>query len=569
MKDVVLLLLLALALVSPAGAEPASGPAGDSRGLEKALAIDVRSAPLADVLARAAEASGVRMTAAPPAGDQRVTVHAARATVGELQSALRDLLRLRVSRRGSGAAERYTFSDDPHRVAQADAWRLRQAQTFLQSLERTTAAVAAGRDTETARTLRERSHREHPEFPDAALDAISADYLRQSLLLTPLTPALRGRLIQAGSVSLPLAWLSPRDQELLAAFARGGPGRAALDESPWLPGGSPARAQYWLLYGDRWTDEMLLAQAGAPGAWSTAMLPSILFRQRDDSALYPEAAERPDDPDVWRRLPPQFTTAGKDWDSLLTDLAATMQIRLAADSYARPWLFQTDQPLPEVAGIRLRDALDRLCRQHGYFWWKQDGWYLLRSRNWVAERRVAVPDRLLRGWVESVRATGALPAQDLFQLAALTNEQLLTLDVEALGAGNADVPSGGLDPNEAALISTGLLFFRTLPPAERSLAWAGELPALWLPPAQQEWFAAVAAQYGVPLLPENAESWSFAVRQEFGSRPEGEAGSREPVSGSVAVEWRFGPGVVVRASVDVSDRTLLRTVEPANPSSAR
>ena len=78
--------------------------------------------------------------------------------------------------------------------------------------------------------------------------------------------------------------------------------------------------------------------------------------------------------DVWRRLPPRFETAGKDWDSVLTELSGTMEIKLAADSYARPRLFDADEALPDVAGIPLRDALDRLCRQHGYFWWKQNGW---------------------------------------------------------------------------------------------------------------------------------------------------------------------------------------------------
>src|SRR5919202_4848467 len=107
-----------------------------------------------------------------------------------------------------------------------------------------------------------------------------------------------------------------------------------------------------------------------------------------------------------------------------------MKIKLAADSYARPLLFNTDRRLPDIAGLTLRDALDHLCEQHGYFWWRQNGWYLLRSRNWVEESRVAVPDRLLRGWVESARADGALSEPELVQLGSLTNEQLLTLNLQ-------------------------------------------------------------------------------------------------------------------------------------------
>src|SRR5207249_2267375 len=96
---------------------------------------------------------------------------------------------------------------------------------------------------------------------------------------------------------------------------------------------------------------MLLAQVGVPGAWKSAksaMLPSILFRQRDDSALYPQAAEHPDDPEAWRRLPPRFETAGKDWDTVLGDLATTMEIKLATDSYARPTRHSHGRATPDA-----------------------------------------------------------------------------------------------------------------------------------------------------------------------------------------------------------------------------
>jgi hypothetical protein len=334
-----------------------------------------------------------------------------------------------------------------------------------------------------------------------------------------------------------------------------------------VPGGPvTARVQYRLLYGDRWTGPMLLAQVGAPDEWTSAMLPFVLFRQQDDSSLYPEAAVRPDDPDVWRRLPPHFDMAGKDWDTVLDELAKRMEIKLAADSYARPWLFNTDRPLPEIAGIPLRDALDRLCQEHGYFWWKQNGWYLLRSRTWTEESRVAVPDRLLRGWVASARARGALTAPELFQLGTLSDEQLLTLNLESAAPGSVEFLGSGFNPNEAVLMANSLLLFRTLPPVQQQVALTDRLPALWLPVAQQNLFAAVAAQYGVELLPENAENWSFRLRQSFGG--EGEPGARG-VAGDVSVEWQFGPSEARHAWLTISDRALHRKEEPANPSNVR
>jgi hypothetical protein len=589
-----LFLTLMLALSLPAGARPgwaaaATGAAAKMPRREKAIAVDVRGAPLADVLSRASEATGVKMGAAGAVGDQRVTLHAGRTTAGELQQALRDLLRLRVSEAGTETSARYSFREDTHFAAQQEAGRLRQANAFLDALFRTAGGFAAGQEAATVRSVRQRFRTEHPEFSDAMLAPVTADYLRQSLLITALPAALRSQLARSGWISLPVPWLSPAAQTLLAAFAQSGAGWTALDEGVLQSGPVTARVQYRLFYGDRWTGPMLLAQVGAPGAWTSAMLPSVLFRQQDDSSLYPEAAVRPDDPDVWRRLPPHFHMAGKDWDTVLDELAKSMEIKLAADSYARPWLFNTDRPLPEIAGIPLRDALDRLCQEHGYFWWKQDGWYLLRSRNWTEESRVAVPDRLLRGWVASAQARGALTASDLFQLATLSDEQLLTLNLESQPAGGVEFLGSGFDPNEADLIANGLLLFHGLPPVQQQMALTDGLPALWLPAAQQNLFAAVAAQYGVELLPENADTWSFRIRQAFsGEQEEGATavfgpkragtpalpgsereGSTHPVSGDVSVEWHLGPGADERASVTISDRALHRMEEPANPSNVR
>lgn len=583
MVPAILILTLGLLLAGPLAAAPADAPPspstpaarGEARAevppLEKPLAISVRSAALSDVLRHASQASGVTMTATGPAADQRVTLHAGRATAGELQAALRALLRLRTSRRGEGPAERFAFSHDPRLTAAAEAWRLRQADALGQAVLRTAGAFASGREEATVRALAGRFRQAHPEFPASALAALDADYLRQSLLFLPVTPARRAQLGQTGWLSLPLAWLPPGEQQLLASFAQGGEGRGAMDAALWEDGLMGPRVQYRLLYGDRWTDRMLLAQVGTPGSWTSAMLPSILFRQRDDSALYPQAEERPDDPDVWRRLPPRVEIAGKDWDSALVELAQSMQIRLAADSHARPWLFNTDRPLPEIGGIPLRDALDRLCQAQGYFWWKQDGWYLLRSRTWAEESRVAVPDRLLRQWVAAVQEDGALAAPELLQMAALTDEQLLTLDLQSRPPGSAEFLGAGFDPEAAALMANSLLLFRSLPPAQRELALEEGVPAVWLPPAQQNLFAAVAAQYRIALLPEDAESWRFRIRQSFPSAGEREAAlpTARRVSGTLTAEWRFGNALVVRAPFLLSDRPLHQRVESQSPPNAR
>jgi hypothetical protein len=549
-------------------AQPArAATGGESPGppREKAIAVDVRSAALADVLTRASEATGVKMTAGGAAGDQRVTLHAGRTTAGELRQALQDLLRLKSRPSGTDTSPEYSLTADHAFAGQVEAWRLRQTNAFMDSLLRTASGFEGGREAKTLEATRDRFRRDHPEFTETMLAPLTADYLRQSALVTALPPAARTQLARSGSISLPVAWLWPAAPSLLLAFAQSGAGWFALDQDAVGTGAPVSRVQYQLLYGDRWTDRMLVVQIGAPGEWSTAVLPFILFRQQDDSALYPAAAERPDDPDVWRRLPPHFDTR-RDWDSVLVELAKRMGIKLAADSYARPWLFHADQPLPDISGIPLREALDRLCRQHGYFWWKQDGWYCLRSRAWTEENRVAVPDRLPRGWVESIRARGALSGSELFQLAGLSEEQLLTLDLESSPPGSDQFMSSGFNPNEAALMANGLLLFHLLPAQEQELALTAGVPALWMPAAPQNLFAAAAAQVGAPLLPEMAESWGFRVRQGFGSVVE--AGDH-PVSGEVSVEWQWGPGDLARAAVSISDRALHRMEDTANPSNAR
>src|SRR5205085_6470533 len=195
----------------------------------------------------------------------------------------------------------------------------------------------------------------------------------------------------------------------------------------------------------------------------------------------------------------------------------------------------------------------------------------LRSRTWVSESRVAVPDRLLQRWVESVRARGELTEPDLLQLAELSDEQLLTLDLESEAPGGTEFFGGGFDADSAALMQNGLFLLRSLPPAQRELALTDGVPALWLPPAQQNMFAAVAAQHGILLLPEEAQSWSFRVHQDF-RRGQTTGPSSRPgsgFSGEVSVEWHFGAGQATRAGVTLSDRALHRTVDTTIPSEAR
>lgn len=596
----VLALLGPCATAAPArdadAVRPTAGRAARGAAREKSLSIDVRSAPLADVVAEMAAAGGVTMrlgralkpSTSTGAGDQRITLYADRASVGDFQHVVAALLRLQWTHdepearsggqasTGRSRALSYTLDDDPQARAQASALRRRQANHFLDGVQATAAAVASRASAAPyARQLRDTFGRGHPEFDARTLEKIDVDFLRQSLLATPLTLPLRTQLTQSRWIGFPLGWLDDAHAALMTAFLYGEPGAgpaeghaAALLHDPDALAQSGARLQYRLVFGDRWTDTLLVTQVGAPGNWKTAILPSILYRHEDGSAIYPESRKRPSDASVWRRLPPRFAAVAGNWDDTLVRLARAMKINVASDSYTRPQIFDITQKVSDLAGLPLIDALDRLSSAYGMFWWKDGDWYLFRSRTWGEEENVAVPDRFLRRWTESVRQSGALSADDLNLLGTLGDEQIMTLNLLAASSpvgGVADGTGavlGALDLDGAWLAQAGLLLFRSLAPAQRQLALNGGLPALWLAPTQQQFFAAVAAELGFVPEPEALPEWGFAIEQRF-PRTSGERG---PVSGAVSLVWRFGPTLRRVAEVAVSDARLLpRREEPPIP----
>jgi hypothetical protein len=591
----VVALLGPCATAAPArdAARPAAGRAARGAALEKELAIDVRSAPLADVVEGMAAAGGVTLrlgralkpSTSTGAGDQRITLYADRASVGDFQHVVAALLRLQWTQdepearsggqasTGRSRALSYTLDEDPQARSQASALRRRQANHFLNGVQATAAAVASPASSATyARHLRDTFGRGHPEFDARTLEKIDVDFLRQALLATPLTLSLRSQLTQSRWISFPLGWLDDAHAALMTAFLYGEPGAgaaegqaAALLRNADALAQTGARLQYRLVFGDRWTDTLLVTQVGAPGNWRTAILPSILYRDEDGSAIYPESRKRSGDASTWRRLPPRFQPVAGSWDDTLVRLARAMKINVASDSYLRPQIFDIDQKASEVAGLPLRDALDRLCRAYGMFWWRDGDWYLFRSRTWVEEENVAVPDRFLRRWTESVRQDGSLSADDLDLLGTLGDEQIMTLNLLAASSPVGGVADGtgavlsALDLDGAWLAQAGLLLFRSLAPAQRQLALNGGLPALWLAPTQQQFFAAVAAELGFAPEPAALSEWGFAIEQRFPRTP----GERGPVSGAVSLVWRFGPALRRVAEVAVSDARLAsRREEP-------
>jgi hypothetical protein len=540
---------------SPAAKPAEAAPAAAEPAAPRPLAVDVRNATLSSVVAQMASVAETHLRVDADLGDERVTLYAGRTNPEEFQRALATLFGYRWVTEGGGEDPARLLTRNPEFTTRVLALERRQWSHFLRRLRETGTSIASGSETDTVQQVREDLQRRQPEIDDATLKDVSVDFLRQALLISPVTGSLQDQLVRVGWASVPFHWLGAADQRLLASFASNGGLREPLGREPGagdvsLPN---SRVTYRLIYGDRWTDTLLWVQVGAPGDWATAILPSILFREEDGAAAYPQVKQPPNDPDVWQRTPGRFDVKDKSWNQILAELGAAMNLKIASDSYLRPPLFEPQVPRHSIAGVPLRLALDLLARDHGMFWWKEDGWYYFRSRTWPEESRVAVPDRLLVGWTNDIRQTGRLSAADLDQMGSLSEEQLLTLGLMANSRKSSAPRLAAFDPTKASLVATSLLLFRSLTPVQREQALSGDgLPAMWMSPAQQYLYTAVAADHGYVLEPEEAASWGFALEQAWNAPP-----ATQPVNGRVRMRWSFGPGLEETADMGLSDALLL------------
>jgi hypothetical protein len=111
---------------------------------------------------------------------------------------------------------------------------------------------------------------------------------------------------------------------------------------------------------------------------------------------------------------------------------------IVADAYTRLY------PAKEVSaqGQPLHGLLDRLAEKMRLRWRLEGAkgasagtekrWLQVRSTTYYYDRLKEVPNRLLTRWAESRRRHGALPLDDLVEIAGLTDAQL---DAEEMGAG--------------------------------------------------------------------------------------------------------------------------------------
>jgi hypothetical protein len=547
---------------APPGAVPT--PAGQPAlaATSRKFALEVRAAAVGEVASRLGSALGVPLSVEAPLAEQRIMARAAETTLTEVMRASGQLL-------GSAWEASPTGG---HRLPRGAAMETAAAQLVADRrsglLRRLLAiGLAMGRSTAPSypAQLRASLAERRPDLPPDLLQEVDADYLSYTLLLGPLHGALERSLTGAGFAALPVRSLSSAYQELAVRFlanhlAGAGAGGAsppdpatALQHAILTLNQPQARLEYRLFYGDEWAEELVVIRAGSPDHWATATLAGVLAALPDGRSLYPQAEAAATGEELGRPVPQSIPLAGQSVDQVLSALANAQGLQVMADSYARPPVFRPQPPGEIRAGTTVREALDIVARAYGYFWWKQDGWYLFRHRLWPEEARVAVPDSLLRSLGEVARAGNRLDHDSLALLAELSDEQLLSLNLAGRAEGRPTAPVAALELGQLDLARRGLQFYRSLTSPQRELAIGTGLPFSYLFPNQQREFAVLAYDYGYPVDPDAADSLSFRLAQSFAS------GAGGALNGMLVFQFALAPGVTRTAKLS------LRLPAPPSP----
>jgi hypothetical protein len=577
MKHSVRALELALAGWVAAACAPAlaqgESPKPDAH-LSKKFAIEVRSAPVASVAGQLSRALNVPLTADPAVADQRVDAKAAETTLSEFMRVSGHLLGGAWTASGEGESRTYTLTPDGPLGSAAARWNADRRTQFVRRLRQIAASMNRQLPEKYAASLRRRLSDQHPELPEKAIAEVTVEYLRQTLLLGPLTNTTQAQLARTRFVSIPIGSLAVPQQNLVLRFAsaafagnRGFP----ADESAMTPESfqtalivlsqPQARLEFRMVFGDGWSDLILFVRAGIPDHWATATLSGLVASLPDAEALQPHAEQPAQGADLTRRIQAPLSLAGLNGDQAITALAQAAGIKVMADSFARPAVFQPPLPLESLSGLTVREALDTIAESYGLYWWKQDGWFLFRHRLWPEEQRVTVPDSVLRQLGASAQRTGGLDPDSMAALISMDDEHLLTLNLIGQARGRTDAPLRALDLSEIDLIQQGFDFYRSLAPGQQGVAEADGLSLSDLSPVQRADFAALAYDHGYFLDPAELDSMYFRLSQTFPSSGASLGGGL--VDGMIVVKLGLGNNLSRAATL-----SLRLPTPPSAPTSA-
>ncbi|HEU4753319.1 MAG TPA: hypothetical protein VFU47_09450 [Armatimonadota bacterium] len=538
----------------PAAPAAPAQPAPPENPLLRPLSLEARAAPVGDLVAQLSAAINVPMSADAALGQQRVSLLAASSTVSGLQGALASLFRTGWRATGEGEDVSYRLVNDPQLYAQAARLRAERRALLLTRLLEVERIMRAQDGSALAARLRGQVAERRPDLPPASVDQITPDFLRQTLLLGPLRLGIAQNLLRTGSVAVSFRSLPVAYQELMAQFfaeqfqahlaglqvASAEISGPLLPESVLVPAmlSSPqARLEYRFLYGDRWSDELLMVRVGLPDNFATAYLPGALFDLPDYASLYPEGQVKPVAAELGRTVRVSVDSDAETWDQALLRVARETGINVLSDSFPRPGIFHPVGLEATITGPTLGDLLDKMAERYGYTWWKVGDWYVFRNRLWAEELRVQVPESLLQSIGAGVDRTGGLTPENLLSLAALTDEQLLTLHLYGSAAGSAYARPDDLNMNEIRLARSGLTLYGQMTEAQRTLVRTTGIPVTLMTPAQQALFTSIAAERSAAINPADREDWRFRISDQFERR---RLGTGWAEVGTLQITFDFG-----------------------------
>jgi hypothetical protein len=527
------LLLLGLACCGSAVPGSAQNAAAKDTRLDRQLAVEVRVADVGELADQLSDSLHVPLSTDLEAGAQRVTLHAEKTSVASLQRGLAALFRASWQSTGEGEETRYKLVSSPLLPGEVARLRQQRRTAFLNRLLQTEYAFSRGNSQAATLAIRNDLARRMPYLPQATLEAITPDYLNQALLAAPLRLGLSNELARTGAVSVPLGRLSFVHQRLLASLfleryeSRLSQTRLAPDDegaAGVLPNGVPdprvlylpqARLEYRLLFGDRWSGDLLLTRVGIADNWAVAALPSSLYALPDYTSLYQRPALSEKDTDLQRPVNVNVDTDALSWDQALLTVARAAKVNVLSDAYLRPEVFRSEEKGPIIVGTTLHETLDRIADYYGYVWWKQGDWFLFRNKLFGEYDRTVVPARVTRSISQALSKGDSLSTAALASLTGLSDEQLLTMHLYATAAGRPFASDRAFDLNGIDLARAGLVIYAQLNEAQREMARGTGIPFLLLNQQQQYLFLATAYDRGLTLNPYDQELWRFRVRERF------------------------------------------------------
>jgi hypothetical protein len=288
-----------------------------------------------------------------------------------------------------------------------------------------------------------------------------SDWIRVETLRRLSNPGARAALLLAGSLSaeqqaaliarerVRLPWRAMTDSQqfivraILSALAEmerrhGQP----VDRAPWIERfGVELRAESGLDFAIQPVMALSVNSGGQGGVYAStgdARESINLFSVRGSPYLVPQKAwEYPDiESTPFPRLPQTASLTARGWLGYLGELSRHTSMPLFSDDFVGTpdrEDFNQGTPTPDVTGLPLPKALDKLCEHFGRVWWREQGALFFRSNNWFIRDAYEPPASVVALVQQQITDKEKLDVTALTTLAGLSRRQLEGLSPAILG----------------------------------------------------------------------------------------------------------------------------------------